>query len=158
IWDLATGRQVRSQPTGLRLGVMSMSLSRDEGLVATGDINEGQVRVFTLPSCRLLRAIDTGGKSIRGVHFCGKTRLLLINGDEAKPGSGSAPFLALWDVERGREVRRLKLVPTDWQDRALSSDGQMLAGGNRERLNVWDLAGDREWRALPVKTPNPLTF
>jgi RNA polymerase sigma factor (sigma-70 family) len=158
LWDLATGRQVRSAPTGLRLGVMSMSLSSDAKLVATGDINEGQVRVFTLPSCRLLRAIDTGGKSIRGVHFCGKTRLLLINGDEAKPGTGSAPFLALWDVERGREVRRLKLIPTDWQDRALSSDGRLLAGGIHERLSVWDFPGDREWRALPVKTPNPLTF
>ncbi len=160
VWDLNTGRQLRAQPTGLRLGVMSMSLSRDGRLAATSDINEGQARVFALPSCRLVRAIDTGGRSVRGVHFCGKGGLLLIDADEGRAGGGgnSRRFLALWDVERGREVRRLKLVPTDWQDLAVSSDGRLLAGGDRERLSVWDVATDREWRALPVKRPHRLAF
>jgi RNA polymerase sigma factor (sigma-70 family) len=159
VWDLGTGRQLRAQLTGLRLGAMSLSLSGDGRLAATADINEGQVRVFELPGGRLVRAIDTGGQSVRGVHFCGPGSQLLVDVDEVKAGGGgSRRFLPLWDVQRGREVRRLKLVPTDWQDRAVSRDGRLLAGGNAERLSVWDVAADREWRVLPVKTARPVAF
>jgi WD40 repeat protein len=159
VWDLTTGRQLRVQPTGLRLGVMSMSLSGDGRLVATSDINEGQARIFELPSCRLLRAIDTGGKSIRGVHFCGLGAQLLIDMDEVRAGGGSSRrFLVLWDVERGREIRRLKLGSINWPHRALSPDGRLLAGGDHERARVWDIAGDREWRTLPLKTLNPVAM
>jgi RNA polymerase sigma factor (sigma-70 family) len=152
-WDLKTGRQLRTQTTGLRLGAMSLSLSTDARLVATADINEGQVRVFELPSCRLLRAIDTGGKQVRANHFCGPGSQLLIDVDEAKAGGGGGGrrFLALWDVHRGREVRRLKVVPTDWQQSAVSADGRFLAGGGPENLSVWDVAADRAWRVLNVK-------
>jgi WD40 repeat protein len=159
VWDLATGRQLHAQTVGLRMGVSSLSLSADGKLAAGADINEGQVRIFALPSCRLVRAIETGGKSVRGVLFCGAGGQVLIDADESKIGGGaSRRFFARWDVERGREVRRLKLVPTDWQDRTITPDGRLLAGGNHERLSIWDVATDTEWRSLPVKTPNPLAL
>jgi RNA polymerase sigma factor (sigma-70 family) len=160
VWDLATGRQIRVAPSGLRLGVMSMSMSGDGRLVAAADINEGKVQVFELPSCRLLRAIDTGGKSVRRVHFCGPGQDLLIDVDTAAKagGGGGMRFIALWDVKHGREVRRLKAAVVDWPDWSVSRDGRLLAGGGQDRLSVWDVASEREWRTLPPKTVNPVAF
>jgi hypothetical protein len=104
-----------------------------------------------------VRAINTGGQSVRANRFCGQQ--LLIDADEIKPGrGGSRRFLALWDVQRGREVRRLKVVPTDWQASAVSRDGRLLAGGNDQRLSVWEVATEQQWRILPVKRARSVAF
>jgi WD40 repeat protein len=149
LWDLRTGRQLRSQRAGHQVGVMSMSVSADGGLVATGDINQGRVRVFSLPDCRLIRTIDTGGRQVRKLQFCGRDRHLLIDADEIKAGGGgSRRFLPLWDVDRGRELRRLTTPAQDWE---LSPDGKLMAEAGQDRLRVREVLTGQDRRILLAK-------
>jgi RNA polymerase sigma factor (sigma-70 family) len=141
LWDLRTGRQVRSVPAGHRVGVMALAVSADGRRAATGDINEGRVGVFALPACRLVRTIQAG-KQVRSAQFLGEGRQVLVDADEVQAGAGvSRRFLAVWDVDAGREVRRLKVAPEHW---AVSPDGRLLAGNSGGRLRLYDVDRDRE--------------
>jgi hypothetical protein len=99
-----------------------------------------------------------GDRSIQEVHFCGAGRRLLIDVYQFKPGQGLRRLVALWDIQRGREVRRVKTVQVSGSARAVSADGRLLTDGSRDRLRVLEVASDREWRALPVKVADPPTF
>ncbi len=157
LWDLRTGRQVRVQHAGFRVGPTHLSLSADGRLAATGDINEGQVKVFEVPTGRLLRVIESGGKSISQLRFLGRTHRLLIDVNETDFGRGGRPrrALVLWDVDRGRELRRPTPLAGDW---TLSLDGRLRAGTREGRLRVWEMDKDRECRVLPVEQARSLVF
>jgi WD40 repeat protein len=150
VWDLATGRQLLRRATGHPHGPSALAVSADGRWVATGDLNEGRVQVFHRDTGRLIRTLHPPVKSIRNLHF-GRGRQLLIQGGERGPGEHrEVKVLALWDAERGREVRRLDRVLAPGTGCAISPDGRQVIVGGDEVL-VLDAARGQTQRILPVK-------
>jgi WD40 repeat protein len=147
VWDLSRGRQLREIRTDHPVGGQTMALSLDGKLVATGEhMNRGTVCLHDPDSGRLVKTIDPGGTSVGWVAFTSEDGLLAIHSvTEAKE-----LFLAFWDIEQGREVRRLPLQALRY---VLSPDGRLLAGyrPDWEQISLVDVATGRERQALRQK-------
>jgi dipeptidyl aminopeptidase/acylaminoacyl peptidase len=157
VWDFRSGRQLRAYRTGHPVGASTPALSADGRLVATADFNRGTVALREPDTGRLVRTIDTGGRSVRAVVFAPEGRLLAVGGNGAGPGRGSSrPFLSFWDADRGQEVRRLEGARAGTP--VFSPDGRLLAGFDSDQVRLWDVATGRERPALPHRGVAALAF
>jgi RNA polymerase sigma factor (sigma-70 family) len=159
VWDFRSGRHLCAYRTGHPVGASTLALSADGRLVATADFNRGTVALRERDTGRLVRTIDTGGQSVRSVVFAPQGRLLAVDGDNVGLGrGGSRPFLAFWDAESGREVRRLEGARS--RTPVFSPDGRLLAGSEFEgdHVRLWEVATGREGPALPQKGVAALAF
>jgi WD40 repeat protein len=155
VWDLRTGRQVREIRTDHPVGNQFLALSGDGLLIATADINSGTVAVYERDKGRLLRKIDSGGRSVGTLRFAPHRHLLAVSGDRARAGhpDSHGPFLALFEADSGREVRRLEMslhstrCPLAW-----SPDDKLLAKVGGDQVWLWDTTTGRSRPALPRGT------
>jgi WD40 repeat protein len=140
VWDLSSGRQlheIRTDHPG-----QTMALSPDSRLVATGEhMNRGVVYLHDPHTGRLVKTIDPGGTSVSWVAFTSGEGLLAVCSITA----AHEPFLAFWDIESGREVRRLALPARPMRD-VLSPDGRLLAAYSRDQVSLLDVATPRATR------------
>jgi hypothetical protein len=90
-------------------------------------------------------------KSIMPLHF-GRSRQLLIQGREDGPGKGArgGNIIALWDVERGREVRRFGGVLPPGSHGVLSPEGGHVAIVSGKQVRILDVTSGRERRVIPL--------
>jgi RNA polymerase sigma factor (sigma-70 family) len=147
VWDLRTGRHLSLHRTEHPVGTMSFSLSADGRLVATAEINRGTVALHERDTGRPVRTINTGGQSVLAVAFVPAGRLLAAYGIVEKAGAGgSKSFLAFWDADTGREVRRLEMVRTT--KLAFSPDGRLLAMVSDEQVRLSEVETGQVRQAL----------
>lgn len=155
VWDLHTGRQLNEIRTDHPVGTMTLALGRDGRLVATAEINRSLVTVQDRDTGALARTIDTGAQSVSWVAFTSEEGLLAVLVSRKKPGQGGGEprFVAFWDIDHGREVRR---VAVDAE--VLSPDGRLLAGRSGDRVRIWEVTTGRERQALPHKGIYTIAF
>src|SRR5216683_3226258 len=61
--------------------------------------------------------------------------------------TGEANWIRLWDVAKGRELRRLEKIPFGVYSLAFSPDGRWLASGGFDRIvRLWEVATGNEVR------------
>jgi WD40 repeat protein/3',5'-cyclic AMP phosphodiesterase CpdA len=115
--------------------VLSVALSADGELLATGDAN-GEVRLWQLPDMRLRFSIRAHAGWVRSVAFRRDSRLLASASDDQS--------IILWDVRSGapigkllgheNRVRSLAFSPSDHNDTTLAS------GSDDDTVKLWDTA------------------
>src|SRR5262249_21937309 len=152
-----TGRQLQATPTHHPLGPMTLALSGDGRVVATGETNSGLVALHDRATGRLLRTLDTRNGSIAHVAFVPKGALPAVSGSTAKAGRGPSPqSISFWNAETGQELRRLEGASA--RDMAFSPDGSLLAAAADTGVRLWEVLGGREQPALPLKCYRGLAF
>jgi sugar lactone lactonase YvrE len=147
VWDLRTGKQLHEHRVDLHNGTSTLALSGDGVLVAVANMkmSQGMVALHERETGRLVRTIDTGaGSLVVNFAFAPEGRLLAISGVETGPrGRGDRrPFLALWDAESGRELRRLP--GAERGKPCFSPDGRLLAVRGGDQVRLWEVATGHE--------------
>ena len=135
LWDLATGRQIRSFSASFG-AVNSVAFSPDGKMLATGD-DHGTV-LWDLATGRQIHSFPTGSAAVVSTAFTPDGKMLAIG-----LFSGT---VQLRNVATGRQSCSFP-GPDAIDSLALSPDSQMLVtGGLTARL--WDLATGRQIRAF----------
>jgi WD40 repeat protein len=150
IWDLRTGRHLRAIRTDYPVGASTLAVSADGRLIATADFNLGQVVLHERDTGKVVRTIETGGRMVSHVAFAPTGSLLAVSGDKGGTG-GSEPFLAFWDADNGREIRRQTVARASAI--VFSPDGRSVAALAKDELRLWDVATGRQQLTLAQKEP-----
>lgn len=144
VWDLTTGQQLRSMPTGDRGHVHSVAAVQLEGrpLVVSGGVY-GTVRVWDLATGRQLWMLRGGDDRVYSVATA------LLKGQTVV--FGSSDKVRAWNMATGRPLmfrlprrtgRVQALAVTEQEGRTV-----VISGGSDSTVRVWDLAGQ------PVGSP-----
>jgi RNA polymerase sigma factor (sigma-70 family) len=150
VWDGATGKEIRRFPlrglAGTPLG--EWALSPDGKVLAMAEGNKV-----------VMRGANIGGGPL-GFQFAGGGAMVPLFGPEQggnAPATKTPPTIHLWDVQTGKEIRRLPQPanPTELPRRlAFSADGKVLASwGGDSAIRVWDVATGKEHGRLAL-APN----
>jgi WD40 repeat protein len=158
VWETDTGRQLRAIETQHPVGASTLAVSADGQLIATADFNRGKVSLHERDTGKALPVIDTGGGAVHWLAFAAQGRSLFIKGNQDganRPGA-SEPFLAVWDGDSGKELRRFKGAIHGPQ--ALSPDGRLLAATGQSAVHVYDAGTGRERMTLAQRESYNLAF
>jgi WD40 repeat protein len=150
ISEASTGRLVRHFQ-GHRYGSEHLVLSPD-GKTLAGIGCAATIWLWDLATGRLLRELgpDREGNFIGLAFFPDGKTLASIGVDSG---------IQLWDPATGKRIRRLEGEKHGWAI-ACSPDGQFLATGGEEALQLWDVgAGQKVWQTkAPEKGISAVTF
>ncbi len=147
IWDLKTGKEVRSL-TGQKGGISRIVYSSDGRLlVAAGGSFDPTIYVWNARAGKVVCRLTGHTEYIEGVAISPDNRTVasVSRGETAR----------LWDLETGRERRRLPAVGP-LRCVAFSPDGRTLAaggGGEGESVILFDAATGRVKGRLRSETP-----
>jgi RNA polymerase sigma factor (sigma-70 family) len=160
-WDLRTGRHLRQHPVVYRTDGPLLVPSPDHRLLAVSHPFQKDVMLREWPTGRVVRQLDTKGKSVHGLAFSADSLRLAAGGFHDDPQSGQhVPFVSIWDVTRGKEEHHLK--GADARFLAFSPDGRWLAGFNLFRgtaVRFWDVTTGKERKlTLPQRNVSALAF
>src|SRR5258708_4264506 len=88
---------------------------------------------------------DYSAQSVSRVAFAREGLLVALAGSTDGPGAGAGgqPFLALWDADAGRELRRLEGA-SSFGALTFSPDGRLLAVFDREQVRLLEVPTGRE--------------
>ncbi len=147
LWDLVRGQEIRSLPHTAALIVVALS---PDGKLGVTSSNDKVVRVWDVEAGKELRrlphpnqawclAFAPDGKRL----FSGSGRVPPVN--PGGVGKGAVPnpptrdnYLHVWDVEAGREVRRLEGHTSLLRAIAVSADGRIVASAaNDHTVRIW---------------------
>ena len=155
VWDVMSGRELQrfagSQGTiAGSMGVYFIAFTPDNRLVTISDA----ARVWDVSTGRELRNLPLGTEALSGFDGFGSSmtlspddaQLLLLN-------AGMDPEVVIFDLNSGREVRRLKISGDEVESvqLAFNADGHLLAAGiHKKRLKLWDLTAKNERELGPA--------
>jgi WD40 repeat protein len=139
LWDVATGRQLRTL-SGHSSAVWSIAFSPRGGVLASGS-NDTTVRLWEVASGRKLQTLSGHSKLVKAVAFSPDGRLI---------SSGSYDnTVKVWSAETGKELRTLAGHPHPVETVAFSPDGKRIASGSSDStVKLWDVATGGEVRTL----------
>jgi WD40 repeat protein len=144
LWDVATGRQIRSLSAHRHL-VSAVVYSPDGNLLASRGGLDGVVRLWEPKTGKEIHVLGP---------FVGRSAALAISPNSKTIAVGDRKIISLRDAKSGKETGQLKQPWTLCL--AYSSDGKHLAAGGRDStLRIWDVAKGAELRrcAIPKKEP-----
>jgi WD40 repeat protein len=151
IWDLATGKELRTL-TGHQDAVLSIALSSDGKALVSGSYDK-TIKIWDLA---------TGGKprTLTGHHFPVSSVALTSDGKTLVSGSFDNT-IKVWDLATGKELRTLNGHQEAVSSVALSSDGKALVSGSYDKtITVWDfnvnslVAKSCDWVRAYLHNPN----
>jgi WD40 repeat protein len=107
----------------------SMDFSREGNIAAVGLLEEGVVHIWDTRHHERIREIPGPGEKAYSVALSPDGQLLAV---------GSHNAISIWDLEKGRELRRMD---STWADSmAVSPDKRLLVCGAMEgEISLWDL-------------------
>jgi WD40 repeat protein len=133
-WEVATGKVVRRFLPGTSESVWGLALSPDGALVAATRMGKEPIlQVWEVASGRLLHTLPGAKSWNTALAFSPDNRLL------ADGGFGE---VRLWDVARGKEVRRMQEADGTIWSLAFSPAGDRLAAAawSGSGLQLWEVA------------------
>jgi WD40 repeat protein len=143
VWDLAAGKE-RHRLSGHGAGVTGLSLSPDGKVLATSSEEKRLIRLWDPATGREVRPALRLKEAPIAVAFC----------PAGGRGGATAPLLAcatremsvaLWDLDKRREVRRLPAPGTNVYGFAVAPDGRFLAAtGLGSPVHLWETAAGKE--------------
>jgi WD40 repeat protein len=150
LWDVATGRLLR-----LFLGhaghIITVAFSPDGRYAVSGSADE-TIKLWDIATGAAVLTLRGHSGGVGAVAFSRNGRLMLsgastvlVSEDESK-----TDLLCLWDLARGRLLR--KFIGQAWEVSAvdLSPDGRLALSGDTEgTIKVWDTGRGRVIRTLP---------
>ena len=130
IWDIATGREIRSL-YGHRSSVNSIIFSKDDSKVISCD--GSGVIVWDATTGIQLYAFSTvaGNRSV-------------LSPDGTKFAWDDEHVLKIWDVFSKREMLSISTNQTYVRSLAFSPDGEKIALGGKESITIWDIRSRKE--------------
>jgi WD40 repeat protein len=141
-WDAANGKATRS----LKLGPGSehaLVFSQDGKMLATRDNDDKIVRLWDLTAGKETHQLRSDSR-IDVVAFSSDGKLV-ATGDGWVAGKVLTPSpIRLWDVDTGRERRRLPGHLFGVDKLAFSPNGKRLISGSQALLHVWDVATGKD--------------
>lgn len=144
IWDVATGKQVRSLIAHASQ-TAALAFSKDGKLLATRGGLDGVVRLWAPNTGKQLQQFD---------NLPRRSAALAIAPDGKTVAVGDAKSISVRDVESGKETQEFKHAGALCL--AYSADGKLLASGGRDStLRLWEVVTGNELRQceLPKKEP-----
>jgi Tol biopolymer transport system component len=150
VWDVATRRVIRTFLIRRGSAAYSMAFSPDSKTLAVAYAS-GPVRLWDLETGQVTQTIALRPDTYHFVSVAfspdGKT-LAIGNGKERESGE-----VLIWDVARGKALKRLGGHTWPVLSVAFSPDGRTLvSGGQDETLRLWEIASGRELARLTGHT------
>jgi WD40 repeat protein len=148
LWDTSNWRQVDLLPAAL-----ACVSAPDGKILATGGF-DGVIRLWDVSTRKELRALEGHGDGVRGVTFSSDGKLLASVGgsktDNAPQDGAVDRSIRLWDVDTGKEVRRLALPKGHVRWLEFSPTGRTLLGQDETRTTIlWETATGKILRSFP---------
>ena len=142
VWEVATGRELRSLAHGAKAWVYSASFSPREDLLASG-ADDGTVKLWEVNSGQAVRAISVGDfAQIYSTAFSPDGRMLAAGASDGK--------VRVWDVRTGEQIGAWVHDDLAWVNSvAFSPGGNLLASaGSDMTVKLWELPTGRQVRTL----------
>jgi WD40 repeat protein len=160
LWDVATGSRIPGLP-GHQSVVQVLAFSSDKRLLASGAA-DGTAHVWDVAARRPLHVFHDHFSGVGGLAFSPDGRLLATGeGVPGYPGKSSIETgLRLYDMAKGRLVRRFHAHLNSTQSMCFSDDGRKLAtGGGDDRVRLWEVSsGARLRQARHLRMGQPVCF
>jgi WD40 repeat protein len=138
LWDMATGKELRRLAAGVDEDVRQVSFTGDaKAVVAIGsDGRNALLRSWDAATGKELRHASASG--VHAVALSADGRLVVM----ARPR-----VVRLLDSSGGIELQELAAPAEHTQRLALSADGRLLAGGDRQgQVRLWEVVTGRRFR------------
>ena len=120
----------------------AIAFSPDGRTLATGGLEDPIVRVWDVPTGKLIRELDQGSAGTKTLDFSPDGRILAV--------SGYAPVASLWDVATGARIGPTLRAGSRRADIDLSPDGrELLMTAADGRGALWDVDPSRG-RSVPA--------
>jgi WD40 repeat protein len=130
LWDLSTGKEVRTLPHPAGWGIKQVAYSPDGKLAATN------THVWNVTTGKMVRALAFG---VESPQFSPDGKLLALAYQYAVPKSKG--WIELWDMMSGEKVAVLEGHTGMIAALAFSADGKYLVSGSEDTsARVWELA------------------
>ena len=128
LWDLATGRAIRTFKGHSQL-VSSVAFSPDGKMIASGS-HEQVVKLWDVGTGNLIRSFVGHRNTIHSVAFSPDRQYLAsASGDRT---------VGIWNIVTGQEVQVLRGHSDSVDSVAFSPDGRYLASGSQDNtINLW---------------------
>jgi WD40 repeat protein len=142
LWDVASGREIRTVSEGGSLHHMRAVAFSPNGQYALSGGNDGNLRLWTVPSLDLLKtfqAHEWGRAGIGSVVFS-------PDGRYALSGGASDGFIKVWDLSTGVAVKSIEAhsgMNRVWS-LALSPNGKFILSGGDASTRLWDFSTSEE--------------
>jgi WD40 repeat protein len=148
LWDLATGKVVRSFPGPDKHQVTSLAFSPDGKVLASAGLGT-PTRLWDVVTGQALGQLsEPQWEGLEHKNYC--CRVTFADGGQALvsarsvAGSGRTQVCE-WDLATRRKRRPAQTIPDDLTVRAFSPDGKAVAFATASgAVRVWDLAAGRE--------------
>ena len=144
LWDVATGKEIRSFK-GMKEEINSIAVSSDGMYVLTGDAGYNEnVRLWEIATGKMIRSFNGFGNRINTVGISPDGQLVI---------AGSDKQIKIWKLESGEEVYTLDGHTGDVECLAVSNNNKFLiSGGNDKLIKVWDLTSGKNLRTFTGHT------
>ncbi len=142
LWDVASGKEIRTVSAGGSLYHMRAVAFSPNGQFALSGGNDGNLRLWAIPSLDLVRTINAhewGRAGISSVVFSPE-------GKYALSGGASDGYIKVWDLSAGVAVKSIEAhsgTNRVWS-LALSPNGKLILSGGDASTRLWDFSTAEE--------------
>jgi Tol biopolymer transport system component len=133
VWDAARRSRITKLPVDSDSRFYhAIAFSHDGRTLATGGLEDPIVRVWDVPTGKLIRELDQGSPGAKTLDFSPDGRILAV--------SGYAPVASLWDLATGARIGPTLTAGSRRADIDLSPDGrELLMTAADGRGALWDV-------------------